>query len=98
MSDRICLSCERKVEKLTKDHVVPRVVLRDILGMLRYARFCSSVRSLNIQPLCSDCNSRKGNRTIDWRTQYEHDVLRNRLKQWGIIEAVNFEDPEGVTL
>lgn len=98
MSDRICLACEEPVDKLTKDHVVPRVVLRDTMGMMRYAKFCSQVRSVNIQPLCSDCNSRKGNRIIDWRDQYEHDRLRNKLKQWGIMEFIEFEDPESVTL
>lgn len=98
MSTRTCLACGVEAEKLTKDHVVPRVVLRDTMGMMRYARFCSSVRSVNIQQLCSDCNSRKGSRVIDYREQFEHDRLRNRLKQWGIMKHIEFENPEEVEL
>lgn len=98
MTDRRCLACEQEVEKLTKDHVVPRVVLRDTMGRWRYARFCSSVRAVNIQHLCSGCNSRKGSRIIDWREQHRHDQLRNRLKQWGIMEHIEFEDPAEVQL
>lgn len=98
MKERICLSCERVTDKMTKDHVVPRVVLRDVLGMIRYAKFCSSVRSINIQPLCSDCNSRKGNRVIDWRSQFHRDRLKSRLKQWGISDQIEFERVEEVSL
>lgn len=96
--DRICLACGEEVEKLTKDHVVPRVVLRDTMGRYRYARFCSRARKVNLQPLCSDCNSRKGDRVIDWRDQYRHDELRSLLKQWGVMDQIEFENPEEVVL
>lgn len=49
-----CLCCGEK-KKLTADHVVPLVK-----GGENYIR--------NIQPLCLSCNSRKGTKTIDYRT------------------------------
>lgn len=52
--DHRCLCCgDRK--PLSRDHVVPVV--------------CGGLDTIeNIQPLCKVCNSRKNNRTIDYRT------------------------------
>lgn len=87
----VCLACEEEVEKITQDHVVPRVVLRDLMSMARYARFCAAARKTNIQPLCAPCNGKKANRVIDYREQYRHDELKSLLKNWGL--EVEFEDP-----
>lgn len=50
---RKCLCC-KQVKPLTKDHIMPVVQ--------------GGADSIdNIQPLCQQCNSRKGTRTIDYR-------------------------------
>lgn len=49
-----CLCCERSDLKLTMDHVMPvSMGGRNLIE--------------NIQPLCGSCNSRKNNKTIDYR-------------------------------
>lgn len=50
----ICLCCKRSDVELTRDHVVPLVK-------------GGSHTIENIQPLCRRCNSRKNDRTIDYR-------------------------------
>lgn len=95
-SKSICLACRQEVDKITKDHVVPRVILRDLMPLPRYARFCAAARKTNLQPLCADCNGRKANRIIDYREQYRADQLKALLKNWGL--QVEFEDPAEVTL
>lgn len=87
----VCLACDKEVDKITDDHVVPRVVLRDLMGMARYARFCAAARKINIQPLCAECNGRKANRIIDYREQVRADELKALLKNWNL--EVEFEDP-----
>lgn len=96
MKKKICLACGKQQEKLTKDHVVPRVVLRDLMGVVRYSRFCSVARKVNLQPLCGPCNGRKGSRVIDYREQFRHDELRSLLKNWNI--KVKFEDSSTAAL
>jgi len=96
MSNSVCLACNEEVEKITKDHVVPRVVLRDMMSLARYARFCATARKRNIQPLCAPCNGKKANRVIDYREQYRSDELRSLLKNWNL--KVKFEDPAEAVL
>lgn len=56
-----CLCCGRQVE-LTVDHVVPVTK-----GGTSYI--------WNIQPLCKSCNSKKRDKTIDYRPAWEKDTL-----------------------
>ena len=60
--DNRCLRC-REVKKLAADHIVPLSK-----GGSNYID--------NIQPLCKSCNSKKGTRTIDYRT----NPIRNPLR------------------
>lgn len=53
--DNRCLGCGKK-KRLTADHVVPVI-----------AGGSSDIS--NIQPLCNSCNSKKGAKTIDYRTK-----------------------------
>lgn len=92
----ICLACGEAQDKITKDHVVPRVVLRDLMPLTRYARFCAAARKINLQPLCAPCNGKKASRVIDYRPQYRHDQLRALIKNWGL--DIEFEDPAEVEL
>lgn len=92
----VCLACEQEVDKITDDHVVPRVVLRDMMTLGRYARFCATARKINIQPLCAPCNGKKANRIIDYRPQYRADQLKALLKNWNL--QVEFEDPAKAVL
>jgi 5-methylcytosine-specific restriction endonuclease McrA len=87
-----CVSCKVTAGKITKDHVIPRVVLRDLMSMSRRARFCSAARKLNLQPMCAPCNGRKAGRVIDFRVQRRRDELRALVKNWGL--PVEFEDPD----
>ena len=96
MTTTTCLACEEEVEKITKDHVVPRVVLRDMMTIGRYARFCATARKTNIQPLCAPCNGKKANRVIDYRPQHKADELKSLLKNWNL--KVEFEDPAEAVL
>lgn len=89
---RVCLSCGIQ-EGLTKDHVVPRLVLRILLGREDYADFCSEVRKVNVQPLCGRCNNQKATRIIDFRTQEEHEQLCFYLEKYEIADQVEFEEP-----
>jgi 5-methylcytosine-specific restriction endonuclease McrA len=91
-----CLACDNLVEKITKDHVIPRVVLRDAMGITRYAKFCTAARKINLQPMCADCNGRKGSRVIDYRNQFLNDQLRALVKQWGL--DITFEDSKAAVL
>ena len=52
--DNKCLCCGRNDVKLTADHVIPVVK-------------GGSSNIDNIQPICQSCNSRKGDRIIDYR-------------------------------
>lgn len=88
---RTCLSCGD--EGVTKDHVVPRLVLRIILGREDYADFCSTVRKINIQPLCGKCNNAKATRVIDFRPKEQHEELLFYLEEFGIIDQIEFEEP-----
>lgn len=52
--ENLCLSCGKKSESLTTDHIVPLSKGgKNDIG--------------NIQPLCLSCNSSKGTKTIDYR-------------------------------
>jgi hypothetical protein len=85
-----CLICG-ETENVTKDHVVPRLVLRMLLGREPYAKFCSEVRKDNIQWLCGPHNNEKGTRVIDYRDDDRHAALLAWLDKYGI--EVEFEDP-----
>lgn len=56
-----CLSCGKQEPdiKLTPDHIVP--VMKGGANTID-----------NIQPLCMDCNLKKGSKTIDYRRGYDH--------------------------
>ena len=92
----VCVACEQEVEKITQDHVVPRVILRDLMSLARYARFCARARKINIQPMCAPCNGKKANRVIDFRDQKRADELKSLLKNWNL--KVEFEDPAKAVL
>lgn len=54
----MCLCCGATDKPLTKDHVKP---------IMQGGGDCIE----NLQPLCADCNSRKGGRWIDYRIDWE---------------------------
>ncbi len=59
---RVCLCCGRtgtRHNPITRDHVIP-------------IRWGGRNTIDNIQPLCKSCNSRKKDKTIDYRTCPEH--------------------------
>lgn len=61
--DHLCLCCGEQ-KPLSRDHVVPVV--------------CGGLDTIeNIQPLCKACNSRKNNRTIDYRP-YPTDAVSEK--------------------
>ena len=74
--------------------MVPRLVLRMLLDREVYADFCSTVRKINVQPLCGYCNNFKATRVIDLRDDDIHQVLISYLDKYGIAESVVFEDPD----
>lgn len=89
---RKCLRCG--AEPTTRDHVVPRLVLRILLGREQYARFCSEVRKVNLQPLCGPCNNDKGHHQIvDYRSREEHEQLLFYMDKYGILDDIEFEEP-----
>lgn len=55
---RCCVACGSQPASLAIDCVKPQV-------------FGGSLTVDNVQPLCRSCNSRKGQRTIDYRNQYD---------------------------
>ena len=74
----------------TRDHVVPRVLLKLQLSRDEYHRWSTEARYVNIQPLCADCNGLKGGRAADYRTVEEHAELLDLIAKWGI--KVEWED------
>lgn len=88
-----CLVCYTK-ENITRDHVVPRVVLRMVMEREEYFDFCQNVRKANIQPLCGPCNGYKSSRVADLRNATERERLLGFMDDYGIIDRVDFEDPE----
>lgn len=88
-----CLVC-KETEGVTRDHVVPRLVLRMVLERETYAHFCSKVRKGNIQPLCGFCNNYKATRVVDLRDDETQAHLLNHLFDYGIYDAIVFEDPD----
>lgn len=88
-----CVACGT-TDNLTRDHVVPRLVLRMLLERETYAHFCSKVRKVNIQPMCGECNNLKATRVIDLRGEEEHYRLLAFLIDYDIIGKVVFEDPD----
>lgn len=92
MSARKCVVCGEQGD-ITKDHVVPRLVLRIMLGREAYANFCSEVRKVNIQPMCGPDNNLKATRIADLRSPEEHAQLCVYLDKYGILDDIEFEDP-----
>ena len=90
---RRCLVCGTD-EGITRDHVVPRVVLRMVLGREEYFDFCQTVRKANIQPLCGPCNGYKSSRVVDLRGYSGHSRLLDFLEDYDIIDSVVFEEPK----
>lgn len=68
--DKRCVHCKRPGDyhSLTPDHVVSMSV-----GGSNYID--------NIQPVCSSCNSSKGNRTIDYRPSYDSSAEPSRFNR-----------------
>lgn len=54
----MCLACGSVTEHLTKDHVIP---------IMQGGQDCID----NLQPLCASCNSRKGQKRVDYRIDWE---------------------------
>lgn len=77
----MCLRCGVD-ENITRDHVVPKSVLRLLLDLDEYQRFSAQARYVNIQPLCSGCNNLKGWKAIDYRPRDEHELLLVLLEEW----------------
>lgn len=73
-----CLDCGSE-DELTKDHVLPLK-----LGGLDEA--------INLQPLCRSCNSRKGARWIDHRTEFPALVMSSPVREPS--EATNYVSGE----
>lgn len=71
-----CLACGEE-GWLTRDHVVPRSVLR------KHGVYNAPV---NIQRLCQPCNNRKANTAVDYRSADEHW----RLIRWLDAIGLNF--------
>lgn len=90
---RRCLRCGA-VDNLTRDHVASRVQLRLALGQDEYARFCSKVRKLNIQRLCTQCNNDKGDKSCDLRSKEIRDRLLEAIDEFGIADKIDWSDPE----
>lgn len=86
-----CLRCGVG-DNITRDHVVPRATLKQILGRDKYPKFSAESRYVNIQPLCSECNNLKGNRTCDYRDHNKAGDLQMLLHRWGILTLIDFED------
>lgn len=95
MAARRCVVCGEE-GNITKDHVVPRLVLRIMLGREKYADFCSVVRKINIQPMCGPDNNIKATRVADLRTPEEHAQLCEYLDLFGILDSLEFEDPAAI--
>lgn len=88
---RQCLRCGT-TEDLTRDHVIPKAVLKRILTRDEYEHFSQKTGrpGLNIQVLCAECNQDKGCTTIDYREPTITDRLRSWLEEhYGVI-LVNF--------
>lgn len=60
---RVCLCCHDSRKKITVDHVRPLAA-------------GGSNDLLNLQPLCSSCNSKKGVKSTDYRTLAQTAALR----------------------
>jgi 5-methylcytosine-specific restriction endonuclease McrA len=69
---------------LTRDHVVPRSVLKSLLGIDKYAEFSAMSRYVNIQILCVECNNKKGSLSIDYRPWNERIDLIMLLRKWKV--------------
>lgn len=80
---RVCLKCGSD-NQITRDHVVPRVVLRQAMDLDTYQRFSHESRDVNIQPLCGPCNGEKADKAIDYRPIQEHVNLLLLLERWGL--------------
>lgn len=83
---KVCLRCGS--EETTKDHVIPKSLLKRQLTRRQYAEWCVEARKINIQPLCSDCNGRKGDKAIDYRPVQDRISLKYLVDKWNI--EVNF--------
>lgn len=86
-----CLKCGT-TNDLTRDHVVPRAVLKCILTRDQYDEFTSNTSriALNFQVLCTTCNQDKGTDIIDYRETFITAILREHLL---IQHGVNIEIP-----
>lgn len=89
---RKCLKCGAD-EGITRDHVVPRVLLRQAMDLDTYQRFSHESRDVNIQPLCGPCNGEKADRAIDYRPIEEHVKLLLLLERWGLDIEVQVGKP-----
>lgn len=76
--DRRCLACRRQmpIEKLTRDHIIP-VGLPGARNQVE-----------NLQPLCKDCNTKKGRRVIDFRSDLS-SILQACEREWRPLTSQN---------
>lgn len=70
-----CLKCGRA--PVTRDHIVPLC-----RGGLNHPA--------NLQPLCKDCNRRKGSAIVDWRSPEQRSAI---LQRWPLTGLAAPEAP-----
>ncbi len=82
----ICPKCNKEKEKLTKDHVIPKWLLRRLhnYGIKR----CKAPKVVN-EMICSSCNVRKGG-----KLDYSNPEVREFMRWFAyeILDNINEHD------
>lgn len=81
-----CVACGRRTSRLTKDHVVPRDILRKA-GIPE-----GRGGALNIQRICEPCNQKKGNwKAVDYRGDWKLYISLVELMEYlGLNVEIEF--------
>lgn len=76
----ICPTCNQEVEKLTRDHVVPKWLLNPsklkLLGVKpegSWIEFCN--RTKLMRRICADCNLKKGGK-VDYKDETTREFMQ----------------------